>query len=338
MDESIGETIGESKSRSSQNPHNLYRIFGLTISSDYSFANRLLPGFGSPDLTFSCSDVAPISDNWLDVAPCYGISGDDKSSERILSVHRLEDCHIVHYSRIVDFYIWPDRIVAHLLDPSIRYIVEIRLLGEILSLWLELNGVLALHSSAVVAGGKAVAFLSTNHGGKSAIAASLMQKGHQLLTDDILPICERNGLFFGRAGYPQMRMWPDEAEYFLGHYSDLEIVHPWYTKRRVDIGRGGFGAFCGEERPMGAIYIPIRDELANDEIQIETVSPGEGIIELVRNSFSPFIVEALGLQKKRMELFRRLVLNVPIRKLHYPSGFDHLQRVRAAIVDDIRNL
>ena len=326
------------ESESIHDPRNLYRIFGLTISSDYSFANRLLPGSGSPDMTFSCADVAPISDYWLDVAPCYDISGNDKSGESILSVHRLKDCHIVHYSRIVDFYIWPDRIVAHLLDPAMRYIVEIRFLGEILSLWMELNGILALHSSAVVAEGEAVAFLSTNHGGKSAIAASLMQEGHPLLADDILPIYERNGLFFGRAGYPQMRMWPDEAEYFLGHHHDLEIVHPWYTKRRVNVGQDGFGSFYGEESPLGILYIPIRDEMANDEIQIEPVAPGEGVIELVRNSFSPFIVEALGLQKKRMELFRRLVLNVPIRKLHYPSGFDHLQGVRAAIIDDIRNL
>jgi hypothetical protein len=305
------------------------------MASDYAFANRLLVGSGSPDIIFTCVDKRPLSKDWLDTPPSYDIPGSSEDGESVISVHRLKDCCVVHFARIVDFYLWPDRIISHILDPALRYLVEIRLLGEIFSLWLELNGTPALHSSAVGVNGWAIAFLSTNHGGKSALAAALMQEGHPLLTDDILPIADRNGLFFGRAGYPQMRMWPDEAEYFLGHYHDLEIVHPWYTKRRVYVGQDGFGTFCGEDHPLGILYIPIREDTEDGEIQIEIVSPRDAVIELVRNSFSPFIVEALGLQKQRMDFLKHLALKVSMRKLIYPSGFHHLHEVRDTIVEDL---
>ena len=330
--------MGELNSKSKDYAGKLYRIFGLKMASDYAFTNRLLEGSGSPDIIFTCVDKKPISDNWLDASPTFVIPGSSADSESAISVHRMKDCCIVHFARIVDFYLWPDRIISHLLDPALRYLIEIRLLGEIFSLWLELSGIPALHSSAVVVNGMAVAFLSSNHGGKSALAATLMQRGHPLLTDDILPIVDCKGLFFGRAGYPQMRMWPDEAEYFLGHFSDLEIVHPWYTKRRVPVGQNGFGSFSGEDLPLGMFYIPIRKDIEDGEIRIDPISPRDAVIELVRNSFSPLIVEALGLQKKRMEFFGRLAMSVKMRSLIYPSGFHHLPEVREAIIEDIATI
>jgi hypothetical protein len=330
--------MGELNSKSMDYPGKLYRIFGLKMASDYAFTNRLQEGSGSPDIIFTCVDKKPISDNWLEASPIYVTPGSSEDSESVISVHKLNDCCVVHFARIVDFYLWPDRIISHLLDPAFGYLVEIRLLGEIFSLWLELNDIPALHSSAVVVNGGAVAFLSTNHGGKSVLAATLMQEGYPLLTDDILPVGDCNGRFCGRAGYPQMRMWPDEAEYFLGHYSDLEIVHPWYTKRRVPVGQNGFGIFSGENLPLGMLYIPIRKDIEDGEIRIDPISPRDAVIELVRNSFSPLIVEALGLQKKRMELFGRLAMNVKMRKLIYPSGFHHLPEVREAIIDDIATI
>ena len=59
-----------------------------------------------------------------------------------------------------------------------------------------------------------------------------------------------------------MRMWPDEAQHFLGHYRDLEIVHPQLDKRRVVVGSEGFGTFCAEARPLACIYIPERRDPA----------------------------------------------------------------------------
>jgi hypothetical protein len=319
-----------------------YQIFGIKMASDYEFANKLAGASGVPDIVFCCvNELNPSIDlDWHSIRPIYTGQRLLYSGEPRLSIYRLKECDIVHFAGIVDFYLWPDVIISHLLDPSYRYLVEIRLLGEVLSLWLELHGIPALHASAIVKngnGGKTAAFLSTNKGGKSVLAATLMQGGHPLLTDDILAVEECGSIFFGRSGYPQMRMWPGEAERFLGHYHDLEIVHPRYSKRRVPVGFDGLGSFHGGAAPLAVLYLPHRMESPTD-IEIETLSPKDSIIELIRNSFSARIVEALGLSALRMSFLSRLAMRVPMRRLVYPSGFQHLPQVRKAIIADLKGI
>jgi hypothetical protein len=315
----------------------LYRLFGITMASRYPFANRLTDGSGTPDLTFTCARRRGSSPDWIGAEPVYVSQSKTSEGESLITLSRLKNCDVVHFARTADFFLRPGTIVAHLLDPSYASLVEIRLLGEIFSIWLELHGVLAIHASSVVVNKGAVGFLSTHGGGKSSLAAALMQAGYPLLSDDILPIGFRDGTFLGRPGYPQMRMWPDQAEYFLGRYEDLEIVNPWYSKRRVPVGQGGLGTFCPKEQPLKVLYIPVRRD-PDEKIVIEPLSPKDAFFELIRNSFSARIIEALGLQAQRMDSLTCIVRQVPVRRLVYPSGFEHLPEVRKALIDDMGTL
>src|SRR4029079_18012800 len=96
-------------------------------------------------------------------------------------------------------------------------------------------------------------------------------------------------------------------------YEDLPIVHPDYTKRRGPVRR-----FSRSSRPLTAIYLPARQE--GGEIRIEPVPPGAALLEIVRHSFSPYLVEAVGWQPRRLEVFSRLVKAVPVRRPVHSSG------------------
>lgn len=85
--------------------------------------------------------------------------------------------------------------------------------------------------------------------------------------------------------------------------------------------------------PSGALS-PAR----KPEIDIVPVSLRDAVIELVRNSFVPAIVEAVGLQPRRLDLFSHLVQEVLIRRLYYPDGFDRLPEVCDRLVEDLRCL
>jgi hypothetical protein len=317
-----------------------YRLFGLTLASDFSFANRLAHGTDAPELTFTCVAQPPLPTNGEQATPAYSSSYRTDDGESILYLYRLGICDVLCFTRVADFYLWPARIVCHLLDPAYDYLVEIRLLGPVLSFWLERQGIPALHASAVAVRGQAVAFLSTNKGGKSSLAASLLQASYPLLTDDILPVEYTDGAFLGRPGYPALRLWPDEAQHFLGHYEDLPLVHPELAKRRVPVGPDGFGAFCDVAQPLACLYLPERRDPAAREtaVEITPVSLRDAVIELVRHSFTARLVEALGLQAQRLDFFARLVRHVPLRRLVYPSGFEHLPSVRNAILKDLESL
>ena len=71
------------------------------------------------------------------------------------------------------------------------------------------------------------------------------------------------------------------------------------------------------------------------DIQIIAIPPREAVIELVRHSFTPRVVEAIGLQPQRLALFAHMVQQVSMKRLIYPCGFGHLPAVRDAILQDL---
>jgi hypothetical protein len=117
------------------------------------------------------------------------------------------------------------------------------------------------------------------------------------------------------------------------------LVEPGAEKRRVPIGPGGFGAFASEvspAAPLAGIYLlDRRDPEGCRSPAIAPLSRREALIELVRHSFLPHLVEAVGLQPARLDLLSRLVRDVPMRRLLYPSGFARLPEVAAAVRQDI---
>jgi len=317
-----------------------YSIFGLTMASDFPFISRLGIGSGEPDFTFTVSNKPPLDVIWSQNKPNYSSIFKNEEGENFSYLFRLKNCDVLRFTGKADFYISNDRIICHLLKKEQYPLVEIQLLGSVLSYWLERQGLPTIHASANNVDGCAVAFLSSNKGGKTSLAASLMQAGYPLITDDVMPIELHNDQIICRPGYPTMRMWPDEAEHFIGHSEDLPIVHPQLSKRRVFVGSDTFGSFYDMHAPLSCLYIPERIETAlkGSKIEIMQLSQAEGLIELVRHSFISRMVERLGWQPRRLEIFTKIVLNLPIRRLIYPSGYKNLSKVCNSILDDVKRI
>jgi hypothetical protein len=305
-----------------------HRLFGVTLGSDVPFGSHLGPE-GSPpaDLIFRHGPpgaaLPPLPDNARGLY--HGIN---------LHLFRASDREVLRILDVADFHLWPDRIVAHPVDAEPSPLLEIHLLGTVLAYWLERQGLVTLHASAVAVGSRAAVFASTHGGGKTGLAAALLQAGCGLLSDDLLPVEEHVGRFLGRPGYPQMRMWPDEAAHFLGRYEHLPAVHPELSKRRVSVGSGGLGTFHASALPLACIYL-LERRPEGEDLDIRAISPRDALIELLRHSFAPRLVEAAGLQTARFDRLARLVLQVPVRRLVYPSGFDRLPRVAEAVRLDL---
>lgn len=314
-----------------------YRLYGLTMASDFPFANRLSPGGSPPDLTFTRMMEAPERIDLESATPLYAGPPYNAEGNPVISIYPLpgevrREGLVVRFRGSVDYYLYQDRIVAHPLNPTYDYLVEIQFLGHVLSIWLESKAIPMLHASAVFVNGRAQVFLASNKGGKSSLAASLMQAGHPMLTDDILPIgVESDGRIIGRPGYPQMRLWPEQAAHFLGGYRDLEIVHPAFDKRRVPVGAEGLGCFHDRAAPLGCLWLP---ELRGDgsEIAVEPVSPRGVLMRLLAEAFVAPFVEALGWQSRRLETLARVARDVPAYRLRYPRSMDQLPAVRDRVL------
>jgi hypothetical protein len=247
---------------------------------------------------------------------------------------RQPEHEILSFPR-TSFCLWPDQIICHVPEAQ-RHVVESYLLGPVLSYWLERQKIPVLHASAIALDGRtAAAFIASSGTGKSCMAAALIQNGAALLTDDLVPLEARGESFLARPGFPQMRMWPDEASAFLDRWEHLPRVSPKVDKRWVPIGPDGFGSFHDTSLPLGCLYLLERQPGGEASIEICEMSPRDALIELLRHSFTPLLVEAAGLQPARFDLLSRLVLQVPVKRLRYPSGFDRLPRVAEAVRRDL---
>ncbi len=187
---------------------------------------------------------------------------------------------------------------------------------------------------------KAVLFSAYNHSGKSSLAASCLQAGHALLADDYAAIELLNQSYVVQPGYPLMRMWFDQAEYFIGNYNHLEDVHANYSKKLVPIGDQGFGRFCIDACHLSVIYIPQR-RLTDDPdtaISIKSLPKTTAVTTLIRSGIVSSYRRWLPFHLHNLQQLSKLVNVTPVRQVTYPSGYDLLPVVRDAILADIEHL
>jgi len=185
-----------------------YRLFGLTLASDFPFVNSLPLATGTPDLRFTRALEPPLPLCWQSVVPAYVSPHRRSNGDHLVSLYCLNGCDVLRFPGIADFYLWPDRIVCHLVNPVADGQAELYLLGTVLAFWLERQGVAVLHAASIAVAGRAIAFAGSKRSGKSSLAVAFVQAGDPLLTDDLLSLRRRGDRFIGQPGYPQIRLLP----------------------------------------------------------------------------------------------------------------------------------
>lgn len=220
--------------------------------------------------------------------------------------------------------------------------VQIALLGVVLPFWLERHAVTVLHAAVVVIDGCAVGLMADSHAGKSTLAAALVAAGHPLLSDDLLVCHDANGAVMAQPGFPTMRMWPDTAAYFLGDHSKLERVRPGSDKRRAHLatatGRPGFGRFHEQPAPLTCIYAPQRGAERNLGLEISQRPPSQATAALIRHSVLSRALRASGESMAQLSRLVNLAARVPVRTVHYASGFEMLSDTCTRIHRDLMRI
>lgn len=295
------------------------RAFGLDIASD-----ALIPGLRSGEAPANRDSVVRIHFDALPAAvdpdvdegvPWPSASTADVSTRttrafangRWISIAFADGvCFVVrHDGREV----WFRRPPAIPIDYVATY-----LLGPVIGLVLRLHGLLCLHASAVVIAGRAVTLVGAAESGKSTTATALSRAGIPVLTDDISVID------FGKAdrrprvrpGFPRMRLWPDSSVILFGPHVELERLTPDWDKRFFNLPPHE-PAFAEEARELAVIYM-FADRATEDAPSIEPVSPVEGLLALVGNSYANRFLDE-GMRRDEFTALTRLAGTVPMFRL-----------------------
>jgi hypothetical protein len=314
-------------------PVQRYQVYGIVLASDLDLSWPVTSAETTPDLVVTRASEPPVELDWSRLTPAFSRSLIEEGSRWDLAYHLLPDLDVIRVRNAADHYIYGDRIVCHTTRPDLNWLLEIHLFGMVLALWLERRGVPTLHASAAVVGGSAVAFLGTKGGGKTTTATSLVAAGHDLLADDLLALDIDGTGVRARAGYPLLRLWPEQADHFLGGHEHLPLVHPEYTKRQVRVDQG-LGRFRAGAVDLTRIYLP-RRVIGDAPVKIERVPSNEALLALLEHSFLAEQMAGLGIARHRFEPLADVVRTVTVRRLRFPSGFDRLPDVVAAVEADL---
>ena len=322
----------------------------LTLASDFAFANLLSPGAGTADLGFTCVRSAPLSGALERSEPVYASRPYPEGGESEIFLYRLGDCWVVRFTGISDFYLWPERILCHPQDASQdpglrrnpayhRIVVEVQLLGIVLACWLELQGLPALHASAVVV--TVARWPSSLLGGREELERGDVDAGRSSAARGryrarrVLQKCVSRAprlpadAYVAGAGRALLGPPRGPRDRLSGL---LQAEGPGRGERpRILLWRGA---------SSGLPDLPERREVANWGLRTEItpVPRREALMALIGHSFVPHLVEAMGLQSRRLGFLAEMTARVPVRRVIYPSGLEHLPLLRRAILDDLSSL
>ncbi|MBU4535942.1 MAG: hypothetical protein KKF16_09050 [Euryarchaeota archaeon] len=282
-----------------------YSAHNLTIHSSIEFP-ELKKSKGKKDLTikygsFSYSDTEIQDKGIFRIASQYILTKDGV----FLNWNNIDICQI----RSDEIIINPDTGIE---DNFLRSLI----LGPAVGINLHLKGRMVLHSSTIKVNEAGVGFVGHNGAGKSTTTVSFLKNGHPLVADDVSSLEFINNIPLVYPGIPRIKLWP-EARKLWGEKLDCFPIHSQSTKMSCVVEN-----FHEKSIPLKHIYVIERSKSTH----VEDISPQEGLIELIRNSycaniFSPYY------QKKSLNDYSKLVKKISLKKLCIEQGLDKLDNM-----------
>lgn len=195
--------------------------------------------------------------------------------------------------------------------------------GSILAVLLHQRGLLVLHASAVVIRGQAVAFLGDKGAGKSTFAAFLKNRGHDVITDDLVPVSFSEEGVFVSPGFPRIKLCADSVESIGVDPRTVPMINSFLKKHSYQCSE----SFVKAPIPLSRLYV--LDE--GSPTGIESLKSIESFIEIVRNCYLGKYADATGQTVTHFRNCAALAARIPLYRLRRPHDFGALPKISEMI-------
>ncbi len=217
---------------------------------------------------------------------------------------------------------WPDNLT---IEDTATY-----LLGPVLGLLLRLRGVTCLHASAISVGDRAIAFVGSEGAGKSTTAAIFAQKGCPVISDDVLAITERQGSYYVFPAYPYLSLWADSVTIVYGPEKKLPSFSANWDKRLLSLSANNL-RFEDKQLQLGALFILGERSSLPDSPRVEPLTPKEGLLSLVANSYATNLLDK-DMRTAEFEFLGRMLPSVPVQRLIPHQDPSQVERLRDVVL------
>ena len=211
-------------------------------------------------------------------------------------------------------------------DPGIdEDSVRLFMLGSAIGALLAQRGHMVLHGNALRVNGQALVCVGPSGAGKSTLAAALMQRGHEVLADDVVAIDLE-----GRAlpGLPRIKLWKDAAEHLAVRTEGLARIRPAFEKFNLALD----GAAATAPIPIRWLYV--LGSHREDSVQIAPVRGIDSFKLLQENLYRARILRALSPLPEHLALCGRLASEVRIARVKRPEKGFALEALVDALLAD----
>lgn len=194
--------------------------------------------------------------------------------------------------------------------------MRLYILGTCMGVILMQRKVLALHGSAISIDGKAYAFVGNSGAGKSTLASAFMEKGYQLISDDIIPlIIDKNGVLTVIPTYPQQKLWQESLQYFGMDSSKYNPLFEREKKFAIPVSN-----YCDYPIPLAGVF-----EITKTNERNATINPIKNLERfrtLFNQTFRHTLIPRLGLTEWHFGESSHIINKTKMYKIQRPSvGF-----------------
>jgi len=203
--------------------------------------------------------------------------------------------------------------------------VRVFLLGSALGALLFQRGYLVLHGNAVRIGNQCMVCVGPSGAGKSTLAAGFMQRGYDVLADDVVPLdAECRAI----PGFPRLKLWRDTIDLLEIDASPLKRIRPQTEKFNFPLVR----RFA--KRPLPIRWVYILGTHTQSDTRFEPIAGMQRFEPLHNNTYRVRFLRGMALKGEHLKLCGRLGGRARVARMTRPQhGFELETLIDRLLVD-----
>ncbi len=212
---------------------------------------------------------------------------------------------------------------------------ESLLLGPVLGVAAQQRGETLLHASSVLVDGGVVAFSAPHGMGKSTLAASFIEAGLPLASDDILPLRWTSQGPLAEPYFPRTKLREDSLRTLRGEAAPGgEPAVSWFDKQRHRVG-DGWGTVALAAAPLRTVVFLNPSANPRQPIDFSRVTGMDAVLLLQACVYSPQTLRGPR-AVRALEASTHLANSVPVVRAAYHRDYGVLPDLRRALLDYLR--
>lgn len=208
--------------------------------------------------------------------------------------------------------------------------VRLFLLGTCMGALLLQRRILPLHGSAIVINGNAYAIVGDSGAGKSTLASAFLQKGFQLISDDIIPVSfNTKNLPIVTPAYPQQKLWQESLQAFGMASDDLRPIVDREDKFAVPVHT----QFVGKPLPLAGIFELVKTD--DEIIEFEPLRSLQGLHTLFYHTYRNVLLAPSGLMQWHFSFTTKLLNHIQLLQIRRPISSFTAHELTKLIIEKI---